>query len=340
MNPQPQPPSPPLAPPLDPPVVRSALRSLLARGVALVAAFAVGWLAVDRGLGLWVEKEARIAQSVAPLVPHGDPEAVAPLLTLGDADAVLTVVLACDIALEACRQRLWQLQRWQQTEVPPLVDADGESWQKRRLVFLTWPEGAASTPLALSVHALQLQAQFWPLVPKMAAVVGAWSTDKPLERLLPTGVDVPGLQRTRADADTLDAVQLDRNIAESLQIPPQSGLLIAGLAWDPTECTAAALATRLAEVEAALLAAVAEADGDVRTAQLAVLGAQPTRRRQRYVHWLLDGRKLHSFARPAPAAATASDGEPGAEESPDEPPDDEPPEDGPAAEPDEEPADD
>lgn len=307
------------SPHLPPATTRSALPSVLLRALGLAVAAVLGWVAVDRGMLAWVQHEDAIIGQVARYVPQQDPDRLQPLLALGE-DPLVTVVLACDLAQPKCRQQLARLAAWQGQPSVVLRQADSEdparaSGEVRRLVYLPRAEPPAGLVLAQTLHALDGQGLFWRSVADWAKDPAVW-TAATLDRALhAVPYDPQRLARDRDNAETLLAVRVEQTMAEALEVPQDSGLLVAGLPVAATQSDGAALAAVLARAEQDMAENLKFYGGDVSLAHARSLAALPQRTRDRYVRWILIGKKVSSLP------GVHSDSEPDAS---DEPEDEEP----------------
>ncbi len=289
----PQPPEPTLLPPAT---TRSALPTIVQRAVGLGLALVVGWLVVDRGLAAWVQHEDAIVGRMARYVPQQDPERLQPLMTIGEADAPMTVVLACDLAQPRCRRQLAALVAWQ-AQAAPRLQADGDKGEgKRRLVYLA----TGGAVVAQTAHALDAQGLLWAAIAALAQDTAVW-TPATLDRALHAlAADPRRLAQVRDDPETVLAVQVERTMAEALEITGDSGVLVAGLPLPVTQSDGAALLAALDGAEAQLAENLRFFGGDVALAQARGLAGLPTRTRDRFVRWILIGKKVPSL----PGAAT------------------------------------
>ena len=293
-------PLPPDSSQLPPAITRSALPSIVGRVLSLALAVVVGWLAVDRGMAMWVQHEDAIVGRMARYVPQPDPEQLQALLTLGEQGAPMAVVLACDPAQPRCRRQLATLVQWQhqpskflRDPVDPGSNSKGEGM--RRLVFLTRPEDPATTAVALTIHAMDAQGLLWGAIPALAQDPTTWQAASLSKTLHGLSFDPKQLARDRDDPETLLAVQIERTMAEALEVPHDSGLLVAGLPIAATQSEGAALLAAIDAAEAQLAENLKFFGGDVSLAQARGLARMPVRTRDRFVRWILIGKKVSSL---------------------------------------------
>ncbi len=280
---------------LPPATTRSALPSILGRAIGLVLAFVLAWLLVDRGLASWVQHEEAIVGQVARYVPQQDPTDVQTLLSRGPEDAPMTVVLACDPSLPRCRKQLATLVAWEGRASKFLRVGNESGMEMRRLVFLPWPHAAESQSVAQTMHALDAQGLFWGAMLTLAQDPTTW-TGATLDRALHgVELDPKRLAHDRDDPEIVLAVQIERTIAEALEIPTDSGLLVAGLPVALTQSEGEALAAVIDQAEAQLAENIKFFGGDVALAQARGLAEVPDRTRERFIHWILIGKKVTSL---------------------------------------------
>jgi hypothetical protein len=306
-------PQPPESPLLPPATTRSALPSILARALSLVLAFAFAWIAVDRGLGMWVQHEEAIVGRMARYVPQADPEQLQSLLMLGEPDAPMTAVLACDLAVPRCRQQLATLVTWQGQASKFLKQEEAKGQGMRRLVYLPRPTGGSGLAVAQTAHALDAQGKLWGALTVLAKDRLTWTAQTLPAALQELDTDAKRLARDRDDPDTVLAVQIERTMAEALEIPSDSGVLAAGLPLPTTQSEGAALLAALDDAEAQLAENLKFFGGDVALAQVRGLASVSPRARDRFIRWILVGKKVSSFQGEA-SEDTQSDGEDAGEE--------------------------
>ncbi len=311
-------PQPSDTPQLPPATTRSAVPLILRRAVGLLLALAAGWLIVDRALAAWVQHEEAIVRQMARYVPRQDPDRLQSLLTVGEQDAPMSVVLACDLALPRCRRQLATLVAWQAQPSKALRTDVDKGAGKRRLVYLPWPMNASGTLLAQTAHALDAQGLLWGAVPMLAQDPATWSAATLDRALHAIDADPRRLARVRDDPETVLAVQVERTMAEALEIPRDSGLLVAGLPLAATQSEGAALLAALETAEGTLAENLRFFGGDVPLAQARGLAGLPARTRERFVRWILVGKKVASL--PGTAGANGLDPDDGDEDEPDEAP--------------------
>ena len=307
------------APPPIPVTHRSAWPQFVLRLVSLVVFIAAAWQLVNRGMGLWAEHADAVVGQVAPYVPQPDPDALSPLLALGEPDAPMQVVLACDVALPACRHKLALLTKWQSEKSVALGHLDDDATTLRRLVFLTRPTNDATMRGALAWLALHAQGLAWPHVAQLAEDTRTWdgTWDGHFTGVSP---DAARFDALVDDPETMLTALTQRTMAEALDVPPVSGVLANGLPVAATAAEGEALLQALHQAEMALAAAIDALDGDVAPAQARLLAALPARQQERYVQWILVGEKVHLFADASPSAddAPADDGGAGDDDEDDE----------------------
>ena len=277
------------------------------RAFGLLLAIALGWLLVDRGLGFWVRHEEAIVGQVARYVPRPDPDQMQALLSRGPAEAPMTVVLACDLALPRCRQQFAFLTVWQAQPSKALHLGEGKGEDMRRLIFLPRPSSPAGLEAAQAAHALDAQGLFWGTLALQGNDASTWSVATVDKLLSGADADAKRLTHDRDDSETVLAVQLERTMAEALEIPSDSGLLVAGLPVPATQSDGAALVARIDAAEAQLAQNIQFFGGDVTLAQARGLAELPTRTRDRFIQWILVGKKVASL--PGSNDAEESDAE-------------------------------
>ena len=286
---------PPESPQLPPATTRSAWPSILARALSLLLAFAFAWVAVDRGLGAWVQHEEAIVGRVARYVPHPDPEQLQGLLSLGEPDAPMTAVLACDMAQPKCRRQLATLVTWQGQASKFLRGPNDKGLEMRRLVYLAWPVDAFGQTVAQTVHALDAQGLLWGAIAALASDKTTWTAATLAQALRATEADPKRLARDRDDPEAVLAAQVERTMAEAMEIPRESGVLAAGLPLAATQSEGQALLAALDDSEAQLAENLKFFDGDVSLAQARGLAQLSARARERFIRWILVGKKVSSF---------------------------------------------
>lgn len=310
--------SPPIQP-LPPTMTHPALGYLALRLLTLVLAFASAWLLVDYGLGAWVEHQDLILGQVAQYVPQADPSEIPTLLAIGEPDAVLPVVLACDIAQPSCRRQFAQLVQWHAQKSPILTEELTQSRGARRVIFLRRAQTEASQRIGLTWQALWAQGLVWGNLQKWAEDPSVWTPEQPGRMLRDVEVDADRRARVENDPETVLAVQLERTMAEGLEIP-EGGLLVAGLPVPATQAEGHALEQTLEAAEKKLAENIRFFHGDVDRAQARLLAELPVRARDRYWRWILVGKKVLSLPQ-----LSGVDANPPAEE-PEDPDDDDEPE--------------
>ncbi len=287
---------------------------MLGRLISLLTAFVLAWFIVDRGLASWVQHEDAIVGQVARYVPQSDPEQLQSLLSLGEPDAPMTAVLACDPALARCRRQLAQLIAWQGQTSKLLGHGVDDSSGTRRLVYLPRPDARAGTQVGQTVHALDAQGHLWKAVPTLAQDPTTW-TPATLDRSLHAiAVDPKRLARDRDDPETVLAVQIERTMAEALEIPQESGVLLAGLPVAATQSEGPGLAAALDGAEAELAANIQFYSGDVALGQARGLAKLSDRTRDRFIRWILVGKKVSSLSGTGSDAPPSGDDDGGEED--------------------------
>lgn len=269
---------------------RTGAPGCLTRLAGLTAAVALGWYAADAALEALVSHQYELISALRGrgMAHEQGPE----LLALGEPSSPLQVVVACDLSHTDCRNVLRWLLNWR-AEWPDRDLLPGD--EPPRLVFLQRAaEGQEAQEVAAGLRALDLQAHFWDVAADLAS-----QPQRPLTvgsvRAALAAVDghLPRWDRERQEAETALRVRIDRTMAQGLEIPLETGLLVNGQPLAPAELASeAALKAALHKAATHLASRLGQTRGVVGGAQLDLLAGRPERVRERYVRWILKGERM------------------------------------------------
>lgn len=262
----------------------------LGRFVGLGALLAVAWGAVDVGLELWVESQEQVALRLQVAGVVG-PQRLPGLVAVGAPDGAVAAVLACDVTAAPCRRALGDLLAWAEADEPA---GAGPDTPKRRLLLLQRPaDDGTAFDVAVSVHALAVAGRAPEVWQALAGTAGAVDGALPVRLARQVGIEPSRLARDREDPKLMLQVRNQRTMAAALGMTGEVAVTVAGL---PIAAAALAGRAQLHEAadrhETALQVALA-AHGDNREkAHRALLQRVPARERERYLAWIVRGRRV------------------------------------------------
>ena len=255
-------------------------------GVVMLAA----WGLVDVGLEVWVDSQEHVARRLHAVGVVG-PQRLPGLVAVGAPDGVVAAVLACDATALPCRRALGDVLAWIEAE-PAGWSGKGEA--ARRLLWLQRPrDDGAALDVAVSLHALAVAGRAPDLWRALAGTVGAVDGALALRLARQVGIESTRLARDREDPELALQVRNQRTMAAALGMDAEVALSVAGLPI--AGVTTAGRAELLAVAdrhEAALFAALAAHGDDKGKAHRALLHDLPSRERERYLAWIVRGRRV------------------------------------------------